>query len=151
MKKQYVIIGGTIVLLLIGSHLSYAQQTISSGGGDLTTSNVKLAFTIGEIAVKTHTNTNFVIKEGTQHVTTSIVSTVIEENKSIINVDVYPNPATNYLVLTVTSNDPLFTGSNWMLFDVTGKQLASANGLQKGTHRLDLPDLTNGIYFLKVW
>jgi len=150
MKRQLLIAGCSMAFLLLGAPFVYAQQTISSGGGDLASNDVKIAFTIGELAIKTHTNTSFIIEEGTQH-SSSITNSVIEEDEYMLQVSTYPNPTTDYLVLKITSNDPEYTGSSWMLLDATGKALMQRSGLQAGIHRIDLPTLSTGIYFLNVW
>jgi len=71
----------------------------------------------------------------------------INENQHLLsNINVYPNPATNFL--HIDNN----TGSNSTisLSDITGKQIMILTN-QKDQSDMDVSGLPTGIYFVKVW
>ena len=70
------------------------------------------------------------------------VCTGITQNKTTYSLDVYPNPASQYL--NITANNIQI--KNIKILNVTGKVIFKA---QSNT-RIDISNLSNGIYFLKI-
>jgi photosystem II stability/assembly factor-like uncharacterized protein len=63
------------------------------------------------------------------------------------NVQVYPNPATTEITVSLTSPSEV----DIRIFDVSGKLLVyQADKMIEGTHSLDVSELTSGVYFLRI-
>jgi hypothetical protein len=64
--------------------------------------------------------------------------------KSKTRVKIYPNPASNILVI-----EQLFTSGNIIIRDVLGKELISTN-ITNNREIIDVSSLNNGIYFVNI-
>src|SRR5690606_12709269 len=61
------------------------------------------------------------------------------------NIDVYPNPTTDKIIISRKQNTPL----NIDFYNLTGKLLLSEN-MTENNHILDLSNYPKGIYMLKI-
>ncbi|PCJ23814.1 MAG: hypothetical protein COA97_10860 [Flavobacteriales bacterium] len=61
------------------------------------------------------------------------------------NFSVYPNPTKNNVSIKLENDVRLL-----QIIDVTGKVIITQSNIAKGIHSLDLRDLNNGIYFIKI-
>jgi hypothetical protein len=61
------------------------------------------------------------------------------------NIQVYPNPAQNYILLNFDIQSDL----NWSVHDISGKKVLSGL-LTKTSDRIDIQSLSNGLYILKI-
>lgn len=73
---------------------------------------------------------------------------LINENK-LSNIVVYPNPTNKYLFISENDNTT-FQVKNIGIFDFTGKNIKQILIKQSNNLTLDVSDLQNGIYFLKI-
>jgi hypothetical protein len=70
----------------------------------------------------------------------------IDKSKSDINIDVYPNPASEYLILNNYAPEKVLTVE---LYNMSGKAVRTLTS--SGTQTiLNISDLSQGIYFLKL-
>ena len=79
-------------------------------------------------------------------------ATAINENHSIHDLSLFPNPAKDYFSVTYTSNNEQKLSIN--VFDVTGKtcytkEVISSVGINK--YRLNVSSLRQGIYMVRVY
>jgi hypothetical protein len=72
-------------------------------------------------------------------------SVSIDELAQEINFSVYPNPANNYFYLSLKNDIKTI-----QIIDITGKPILSETNLKAGTHKMDLSNLSSGIYFVKA-
>ena len=63
-----------------------------------------------------------------------------------VKMKLYPNPASNYMVVSPENQSELY---NVSVYDLTGKKLIERNSLT-GDTRVDLENLSSGAYFLKI-
>lgn len=78
------------------------QMLISSAGETLVNANVNINFSVGEISVETTTGSNVILTQGF-HQTTLSVTEVLEVG-SEDKIEVYPNPAQEYLNIKFSSD-----------------------------------------------
>ncbi|WP_121906569.1 choice-of-anchor B family protein [Ulvibacter antarcticus] len=73
-------------------------------------------------------------------------SLAIEDQSTVNNFSVYPNPATD-IVFISSKNEPLNT---IRVYDVLGKELYSAININSETTTLDISSYVNGMYFIAI-
>ncbi|MBU6158921.1 MAG: T9SS type A sorting domain-containing protein [Bacteroidetes bacterium] len=126
---------------------SQAQTAIAAGGTTATGTGGSVSFTIGQIAYTTVTGTGGSISEGVQQTYRVSAPTAIEENTISLKAQIFPNPATDVLMLTVENSD--FKNLNYQLMDVSGK-LLSQDRLNRSATQINVASLPNGSYFVRV-
>lgn len=63
----------------------------------------------------------------------------------ISKIRIYPNPATDFVFV-----EGINIEDNHQVYDITGKQMQVRNTYENGTSKLDISNLSEGIYFLKI-
>jgi hypothetical protein len=72
---------------------------------------------------------------------------VLEDESSILSINLYPNPADCYLTVDIQSpNSDLI---EYYVFDLNGNQLINGE-LQPGGNQLNVSSLKNGLYILRI-
>jgi hypothetical protein len=80
--------------------------------------------------------------------TNSTASVSQQELNNMLNV--YPNPTSNYITINYTENGIFnLEDLTFSVFDITGKQVIKTS-INSVNNKIDLTNLTNGTYFLKV-
>lgn len=99
-----------------------AQESINGTGGSASGSGGSATYSVGQLVYQTYTGTGGSVAEGIQQPYEISVITAIEEAKGIsLSVRAYPNPATDYLTLSIGEFD---TSDLWYhLYDMRGKRL----------------------------
>jgi len=78
----------------------------------------------------------------------STASVSQQELNNMLNV--YPNPTSNYITINYTENGIFnLEDLTFSVFDITGKQVIKTS-INSVNNKIDLTNLTNGTYFLKV-
>ncbi|MBR4217986.1 MAG: T9SS type A sorting domain-containing protein [Bacteroidales bacterium] len=145
--KKILLIAGAMVLIMMG----YAQETITTTGGEATGNAGSVSYTIGQIAVQTAANGNASIAEGVQQ--PYEIQTVGVDNYPQITLDakVYPNPTADKLTLTVNNGVEKYGRKSLQvaLFNNNGQYLRTLQvaGVQTD---IDMTDLSSGTYYLRV-
>ena len=103
--KLFLLLGSAVLM----GNLSYAQsispQSINSNGSSMTQSNGSISFTVGELVVLTHTDSDGNTLGGgfTSGATVTTVS-VKEPNPEVLTVKVFPNPTTDLVNIQITNS-----------------------------------------------
>ena len=84
---------------------------------------------------------------GRDSVQIDVVSSLLQDQYSPVNMSVYPNPADNKLTVEFSDYAP---GFNLHLYDMTGRKVLSKNPDHTRTV-LDIADIDRGIYKLKLY
>ena len=66
---------------------------------------------------------------------------------TVTGINVYPNPTHNTINVSVKSSAINIVGSDYLLYDCTGK-ICRSGKLDKAVTRIDISDLTPGVYLL---
>lgn len=70
----------------------------------------------------------------------------INENTSTTtDFSIYPNPAHDHIFINLVNNT-----NTLQVIDITGRAVISKTNLSKGIHNINLAELTNGIYFIRI-
>lgn len=108
-------------------------QIVSTAGATMNQSNAKLSFTVGEIVVKTVTNGTNSIGQGFTNSTTNNIITAIKEPKaSLLQMKVYPNPASDLIYVDISDNK--VPNIQLSVYDITGKQISNDNYAAGNNH-----------------
>ncbi len=85
----------------------------------------------------------------TIYFTTTLCSgaTAINDDKSIFDLSIYPNPANDFIVINSTAN--LASPAQLVMCDVTGKVCLSTT-LHDTTSKVNIDYLENGVYFIRM-
>lgn len=93
-----------------------------------------------ECTVGSHSNTQF------GSITVNGVGITNNNPKPNLNFDVYPNPATDFIVI----NREQSSIANIRILDLTGRLLREELNESSAVVRMDIADLTDGIYFVEL-
>jgi hypothetical protein len=136
-----------ILILLCVSFNLYAQNNIASSGGQATGTGGSVSYSIGQIAYSSLSGTNGSLIQGVQQPYEISIITSINDLAIDLKAQVYPNPTTDKLILSIGSNE--VKNLRYVLVDLQGKVLKSDRIINSNSS-LDFSKLTNGSYFLRV-
>jgi len=126
----------------------YSQQAIVPTGGDASNSSGSVSFTVGQIAYQSNSGSNGYEIQGVQQPWEISVVTEVEEASQIqLSMSVYPNPATDDLILEV--KDFELSNLSFQLFDVQGRCLQNEKITDSQT-KIVISNLKPATYFVKV-
>jgi hypothetical protein len=135
----------TTIVALIFSVGLHAQETVPAIGGEATGIGGTASYSVGQVVYTTNTGTNGSVAQGVQQ--PYEISTTVGVNEMSINLEmnVYPNPTTNYLTLKVEESK----GLSFQLFDIQGKVIENKKVMASNT-TIKMEGLPTATYFLKV-
>jgi len=137
-------------LLLLGFGLAglQAQESLNIAGGDAVGSAGSVSYSLGQIVYTSNTGTYGSIDEGVQQPFEIYIVTGIDEAEGIhISVSVFPNPTSDYLILSIEDFD--ISNLVYQLYDMNGKLYQNQKIISKQTY-IDMMELAPASYFVKV-
>jgi len=132
-----------LTLLLVINLSINAQEVISVQGASYSNSSGSIDFTIGEVVTATLTNTNNILTQGFHQ--TNLTVLAVDDFDINFQARVFPNPAQDVLQLDIQN----FSGLNYKLYDIQGRQLYSAVVGNKNT-LINTAQYANGMYLLVI-
>jgi len=152
------------ILLLLGCSLTYlhAQETIPASGGGASGTGGKASYTIGQMVYSIYTTTNGSVTEGLQQpYEISVISGIKKAKEISLSVTAYPNPANDYLTLSIKDNVQTrhalsqqkrhtFSQLSFQLYNMNGKLLQNAKIISTET-TINTEGLTPANYILKIF
>ena len=135
----------TAIIALICTVGLHAQETVPATGGEATGTGGTASYTIGQVVYTTATGTNGSVAQGVQQ--PYEISTTLGINETAINLEmnVYPNPTTNYLTLKVEKTE----GLTFQLYNLQGKVITNKK-VNSATTTVAMENLPTATYFLNV-
>ena len=143
MKQRKTII--SVAFLLLGLGGLHAQGTVSATGGDATGAGGSSSYTVGQVVYTTYTGTNGSVAQGVQQPYEISTTVGIKETAINLEMNVYPNPTTNYLTLKVEKTE----GLTFQLYDLQGKVITNKK-VNSATTTVAMENLPTATYFLNV-
>ena len=135
-------------VLLLGLGLTaQAQQAITTTGGNASSSEGSISYSVGQIVYKTNSGSTGSAAQGVQQPYEISILLGIEDNSINLKLTAYPNPTSNFLTLNA-SNAKLST-LNFELYDISGKLIESRK-IISSSETIAMENLPNATYFLKV-
>jgi hypothetical protein len=142
MNKYYF-----LVCLLLATHLLFAQETLSSTGGDASGTGGSSSYTVGLVFYTYNSSSVGSVSQGVQQVFE--IQTL--SNPALLTVQltavIYPNPITDYVVLKIT--DTALENLQYTLFDINGKTIDSQYITTSNTEII-MKNFSLGMYLLKL-
>ena len=147
MKKERIKLLLFGLVLGVSSSFSYAQTSTLATGGEASSGNGKVSYSVGQVVYTTNTATNGNVAQGVQQPYEISVTTGINETTINLEMSVYPNPTNNYLKLEV-GNEKLESLS-FQLIDLEGKVIENTK-VTAATSTINIESLPKAIYFLSI-
>ena len=142
-----------LILPILCTSAAFAQETVSSAGGNATGGGGSVSYTVGQVANTTNTGSNGSVAHGVQQAFEISVLTTVEEAENIfLEWTAYPNPASDFLKLSMKnpeSSGLSIDNLSYRLYDSNGKLLLNEN-LDGFETTVTMVGLQSGIYILKV-
>ncbi len=149
--KRYIITLITMAIILPVSAQTLEPKVIASAGGYDEAPGVSISWTLGETIIPTFqddpVNPTIILTHGFQQ---QLIVTTVEENLEIlVNVTIYPNPASE--ILNIRFEEPLDGKVDLVLLTQDGK-LVKRDIIETSTieKQVNMQDLPAGIYFLRL-
>lgn len=140
MKSRLILVS----LGLISAFQLQAQDGFTTTGGDVVNSNGSEAFSIGLVVYTEISGAGGSASQGVQHAFEIYDVSVSEESKDI-TMKVYPNPTSDQLIISKSSNSKL----EYSVYNALGAKLQSGS-LEGEETRLNAGEWPTGIYFLTI-
>lgn len=134
------------VWLLFGSAILFAQQTVTTTGGDAVGSGGSVAYTLGQVSYTSDTGSSGTVAQGVQQAY-EVYTLGSVDFKVDASFSVYPNPTTDQLIFQYddTKDEKL----SYTLYDVNGKILKTKNIHAEKTS-IDMLNFPSAVYFLSI-
>jgi hypothetical protein len=104
------------LLPFAGLAQSITPEVIASAGEHYDNGTVQLSWTLGEVMIDTYDNGTNILTQGFHQ--TQLTVTSIEENLADVTMNLYPNPTSEYLNISLRNNQ---NDINLQLYDMSGK------------------------------
>lgn len=140
--KKYYLCAGFIFAFKLGS---LAQSNAVSGGGTASGGGGSATYSLGQIDYSNSASATGSIQQGVQQPYEFFEEAGLFDIATI-DFDVYPNPTSNQVVLTIDSDN---TDLSFVLFDAQGK-LIQQNEIDDIKTIIDMQNLSVGVYHLQL-
>ena len=138
----------TLLTFIFSLSTVSAQESINATGGNASGSGGSASYSVGQLTYQTHKGTNGSVAQGVQQPYKISTLTGIEEAKDInLLVTAYPNPATDFLTLSIGEFD--MSNLSFQLYDMQGKLLQNEKITANQTS-IVMSNLVPATYFVKV-
>ena len=138
-----------VLLLCLGLTEVQAQATIPASGGNASGSGGRVSYTVGQMVYTTHTGATGSVSQGIQQPYEISMVTGLENTKINLVVSAYPNPTTDYLILTVKDFELSTLPLSFSLYDILGRLLHTGK-IEGSKTSIVMSTLASSIYLLKV-
>ena len=124
-----------------------AQDAISASGGEATGIGGTVSYSVGQLLSNMNIGSNGTVTQGVQQTIEFVVLSNPELIALTLSAVTYPNPTTDYIVLSLT--DATLTDLSYIMFDLQGRLITKGKVEQEAT-QIAMKNLSIGVYILKV-
>lgn len=124
-----------------------AQETSLTSGGDYTSTNGSISFSLGQTLYTTNNSLSNQENQGIQHSYETFSISNLGENRFNSQITIYPNPTTNFI--TFESKENLNNFNHYELYNFLGK-IIKTHKITNNKTILDFQDLPRGPYILSI-
>lgn len=132
-----------IAFLLLGLGGMYAQENTVTTGSKATGIGGTASYSVGQIVYTSASGTNGSVIQGLQQPYEISVITGVDETTINLEMNIYPNPTTNFLTLKTEE----FKNLEFRLIDLEGKVIKNKK-IVASTTTIVTEDLSQATYFL---
>jgi len=123
-----------------------AQNFIPASGGDATGTGGTMSYTVGQVFYNTISGTG-TVTQGVQQTGISVVTGIEEASGIILEASVYPNPATDFVILKVENYET--DNLSYKLYDMNGT-LFQSEKVEGNETQIQMGNIRPGTYLLKI-
>ncbi|MFW5767342.1 MAG: T9SS type A sorting domain-containing protein [Bacteroidota bacterium] len=134
---------GIFLLLLFVPVFIQAQELLSSGGGEGSSGNMAVAWSLGEPVTESFSENEFGLTQGFHQPIMYVMDNC--EKPETLSFEVYPNPVSELLVIKTDAGDDFSV----KLYGLRGKLLLEKND-ETGFCQFSVRGLEPGVYFLEL-
>ena len=124
-----------------------AQDAIPVSGGEAAGSGGTVSYSVGQLLSNMNIGSNGTVTQGVQQTIEFVVLSNPELIALTLSAVTYPNPTTDYIVLSLT--DATLTDLSYTMFDLQGRLVTKAKVEQEAT-QIAMKNLAIGVYILKI-
>lgn len=160
MKKFIGFALAMFALSVSAQQIELQSSVIASAGGFEEKDGISVSFTIGEAVTGTLAFADYTIVQGFQQsfvvsaapVDTTPIVTPVDTSSVLasqtVNLNIYPNPAKSYVNIVLSSSENEIAMIR--CYDMTGKEVFAQETELGLTTRIDVADLPQGLYFVRI-
>ena len=137
----------SVAVVFIFSTLLYAQEVVTTTGGNGSGSGGSVSYTVGQVVNNIYRTGSGSVTEGIQQPYEISVETDVENTDINLLITVFPNPTSDYLTIQV--HDSGREELNYKLYRIDGKLITKGKINGKET-KLKTEDLTAAVYLLRI-
>lgn len=139
-----------LIILIAAANIAKTQSVsmylIGTAGDSYKNSTYQLDWSLGEILTETYTGTQYSLTQGL-HQGNYTITSIIDIPQSNFTIIVYPNPASNYLVIDIKNGKP--EDIIYSFTDINGRLIQSGH-LKSQQKELNIQQYSPGIYFINI-
>tara|TARA_B110000003_G_C16532195_1_gene489344 strand:+ start:163 stop:627 length:465 start_codon:yes stop_codon:yes gene_type:complete len=139
MKKILLIL---LFFPMIGFGQILSPSVIGSAGASFNNSTFSTDLTVGEVTIETFNNIT-ILTQGFHQVIEDINIDIVNLN---LNIKVYPNPTSNFLIIELEQN----VNADLFVYDINGKLVIKDKLNKEQQKQLDFSFLNQGNYLLHI-
>ncbi len=134
----------TLIFFLFASLVATPQAGLSAGGGNASSAEASVSFTIGQVDFVNASNTNGSFNQGVQQPFEWFTIVSVAEVTSIDGLSIFPNPTCGEIFINLnTAKEKVIV----RVYDALGKFIFSQT-LSNPQNRMELGALANGAYYI---
>lgn len=143
MKATFLTILTLMTIALSAQEIS--SSVVSASGGVFTNENLSMSWSIGEPVTETWENGSFIITQGFQQ-SNYTITRINKPGKVSFTVDVFPNPVSDYLNISVQDNSE---NADYILYDLNGQIVSNGKIIGNNT-MINMSKLPASTYMLRI-
>lgn len=148
MKTKLIILTSLLLTTISGFSQELTPQIVASAGDTYEANGIILSWTLGEPIVETFTSSNAILTQGFHQADISVSPNDLVEIGGL-EVDVYPNPAGEYVNIDMTTGE--IKRITIELYNLDGKKvMIKQDFIIENERQLHLKDIPSGTYILKI-
>ena len=148
MKQKKTIVSVGLILFSIGK--VHAQEGVNSSGGEASGSGGTVSYSVGQTTYTTNSGTNGNAAQGVQQPYEISTIVGIKETTIKMELSVYPNPTSDYLILKVDASASLSNQQlSYQLYNLKGKEI-EGESISSATTTISLEAQQSATYLLHI-
>jgi len=134
-----------VLLIMVGT--IHGQETILGSGGGASGSGGSSSYSVGQITYTVNSGSNGTLSQGVQQSFEIFTLSNPELTAIVLNAVTYPNPTTDYIVLSIKEAD--LSELSYVLYDFNGRVIVNSK-INDADTQIEMRSVSVGIYLLKV-
>lgn len=134
-------------LFMFSGLTAFGQETTAAAGGDASGSNGSVSFTVGQVAYTSAESNSGSVSSGVQQAYLITETSNFSDVAASISCAVYPNPATDYLVINTDTFETSET--EYYVYNFNGQVIKSGR-INSTETTIDMSNQASAVYFIRL-